>query len=384
MSKLDSIKQQFPELNISIIDVLARLDSSKTYKYLPMFCKMMREHRSDQRWHGDEKKDMLYSLEKKNINTTNEEKIDWKYILALYAVSENIPRDLFDGGKDFIEYMERGLIDNKDVLTYRTMEDMRGALAIASLKAQSKELEKQVAKVYEDDEWVVVRPLTFEASAKYGAGTKWCTTYTQEKQYFARYWKRGILAYFINKTNGHKWGMFKNLDSNYEEELSWWNVTDKRVDFLEINFNEKMYGVVKKLLQSREANKYLCDEELQTKVLMECDPDELRKALFNNNPITESQLYTTYVDREVPLPEPVNEIEYDAAIRAVRDPSLETMAENFHRSLEQDLIEQMLRENGTVVTNGAQIPPLHVLSDIADEVQLERLVRERLQVNNGG
>ena len=55
-------------------------------------------------------------------------------------------------------------------------------------------------KEYEDDKWVIVRPLTFASSVKYGASTRWCTTYQAEKQYFERYWRQGILIYFINKT----------------------------------------------------------------------------------------------------------------------------------------------------------------------------------------
>jgi hypothetical protein len=277
--------------------------------------------------------------------------------------------DNFSIFKEFQEFMERGLIDNKDVLTYNTLDDMRGAVSIAALRAQSKEMEKQAIKVYEDEEWLVVRPLTFEASAAYGSGTKWCTTQRTDKQYFARYWRRGILAYFINKTNGIKYGLFKTLEEG-DREISWWNAADDRIDFLEIDFSPEMYKVAKEVLKSTQSNKDLCDVELQVKVLVECGEDWKQGYAIEAVP--------------PPMPEPVNEIEYDAAIRAVRDPSLETIAENPQRSLEQDIIERILRENGTVVTNGAQIPPLHVLSDIADEVQLERLVRERPQANNGG
>jgi hypothetical protein len=368
MSKLDSIKQQYPELNISIVDVLARLDSSKTYKYLPMFCKIMRGHRNNQKWNEEERKGIEDHLKSKNINVTTEESMDWKFILALCSVSDSVPRDLFDGSKEFIEYMERGLIENKDVLTYTSIEDMRGALALASLKAQSKELEKQVVKVHEDDEWLVVRPLTFEASAKYGAGTKWCTTYQTEKQYFARYWRRGILAYFINKKNGNKWGMFKNIDSSYEDELSWWNVADKRVDFLEINFNEKMYGVVRKLLQSKDANKYLCDEDLQYRVLVECDPVHLPIAEPRYINLNETQLTPQYV--EPPYPEPV--MEQERMVRAegldLRDPALEEIAERFHQAIDEHVVQQ-IREYGTRIISGAQVPSRETLNRISDEIQ---------------
>jgi len=40
MSKIDSLKQQYPELGMSVIDILARADNSKTNKYLPLLCKL--------------------------------------------------------------------------------------------------------------------------------------------------------------------------------------------------------------------------------------------------------------------------------------------------------------------------------------------------------
>ena len=40
MSRFDELKKQYPELNITIIDVLKRIDVSDTYKYLPTLCKI--------------------------------------------------------------------------------------------------------------------------------------------------------------------------------------------------------------------------------------------------------------------------------------------------------------------------------------------------------
>ncbi len=40
MSRLDEIKKQYPELNLSMFDMMVRLDTSKSYKYLPLLCKI--------------------------------------------------------------------------------------------------------------------------------------------------------------------------------------------------------------------------------------------------------------------------------------------------------------------------------------------------------
>ena len=67
---------------------------------------------------------------------------------------------------------------------------------------------------------------------KYGANTKWCTT-TESGQYYTRYSARGILIYNINKKTGYKVACFKNLDQAFDNEFSWWDVTDKRIEVLD-------------------------------------------------------------------------------------------------------------------------------------------------------
>jgi hypothetical protein len=67
---------------------------------------------------------------------------------------------------------------------------------------------------------------------KYGANTKWCTT-TESGQYYARYSSRGILIYNINKKTGYKVACFKNLSPDHDNEFSWWDVTDKKIEALD-------------------------------------------------------------------------------------------------------------------------------------------------------
>jgi hypothetical protein len=127
--------------------------------------------------------------------------------------------------------------------------------------------------VYEDEVWLIVRPLTFEASSKYGAGTKWCTTQKNDKQYFTRYWNRGVLAYIINKQTGLKYGMFKALEE-YDSELSFWDAPDNRVDFLMMDIGDQLLPVIKQLIKSDKTNEQLCSSELIEKVWEECNPKE--------------------------------------------------------------------------------------------------------------
>jgi hypothetical protein len=168
----------------------------------------------------------------------------------------------------FQKYNERGLIPNKDVTSYQNFEQIMASVGLASLKEDEKELRSQIIREHDDETWLALRPLTFGASSKYGAATKWCTTYQNDKQYFERYWKRGILVYFINKITGLKFAVFKSLDG--DRELSFWNAADQRVDFLELDIDDYMFPIIKQILKSEETNRDLSSTKIRTQVRQEC------------------------------------------------------------------------------------------------------------------
>jgi len=272
MSKIDSLKQQYPELGMSIMDLLVRMDNSKTNKYLPLLCKLFSKRYKRNNWTLADTDEIKYQLtDKRGINTEGCS-IEQQYFL--YCFIDVLQIDNFTSFKEFQEYMERGLIENKDVLTYSTLEEIQQAVSVAVLKESAKDLENQVDKVYEDAEWLIVRPLTFEASSKYGAGTKWCTTQKNDKQYFTRYWSRGVLAYIINKQTGLKYGMFKEKSLYEDGELSFWDAPDNRVDFLMMDIDEKLLPIIKQLIKSDKTNEQLCSDELIEAVWVECNPSE--------------------------------------------------------------------------------------------------------------
>jgi hypothetical protein len=174
--------------------------------------------------------------------------------------------------------MDKNQIENKDVTSYSTIDDLRSAITLASMKELNKELEGQVIKEYEDDKWLVVRPLTFQASSKYGASTRWCTTYQKEKQYFEKYWQYGILVYFINKQTGYKFAGYKSLKDG--DELSFWNAEDQRIDYLYVDADEYLFPIVRRILSSDKTNKELCSTEIQNQVMSECEYN-VRKMLLS-------------------------------------------------------------------------------------------------------
>ena len=102
-------------------------------------------------------------------------------------------------------------IDSYDDLAVleRLMDEVE---SIMTRKDKEKMLKSEVDKVYEDDNWVIIRPKSHGASCYYGAGTKWCTT-SKDMSFFNKYNNEGVLYYVIKKQSGkdYKIALYKEL-----------------------------------------------------------------------------------------------------------------------------------------------------------------------------
>ena len=270
MSKITEIKKQYPELNISIIDLFLKMDSTKTNKYLPLMCKLLSSRfQVNKLWNKrDEESEMNHMKERLDLMGLNYNGMSNNELYSYYCLADYFNHEDMRLLSSFQKYNERGLIPNNDVTSYQNFEQIMSSVGLASLKEDEKELRSQIIREHDDETWLALRPLTFGASSKYGAATKWCTTYQNDKQYFERYWKRGILVYFINKITGLKFAVFKALDG--DRELSFWNAADQRVDFLELDIDDYMFPIIKQILKSEETNRDLSSTKIRTQVRQEC------------------------------------------------------------------------------------------------------------------
>ncbi len=57
----------------------------------------------------------------------------------------------------------------------------------------------------EDDDFLIVNPLTFKASFHFGGGTRWCTAVENEQNIFWSYKAKGPLFIVIHKADGQRW-----------------------------------------------------------------------------------------------------------------------------------------------------------------------------------
>lgn len=193
MSRLDKLKEQHPDLNISIIDMIAKIDPTETYKYTEFLIKTL------QKWF--ESKDiMLYMgidfFGDANVETLNE----------------------------FEVHCKAKRIKNSDISTYVGFEQMRVEVKLADDIVKQKEFEKQTIKIYEEGQWLALIPLSFEASKLYGSNTKWCTT--QEK-YWNEYIKHSKLIYIINRSTNEKFAI--SSKKNSKTEVQAWLSNDDEI-----------------------------------------------------------------------------------------------------------------------------------------------------------
>lgn len=143
----------------------------------------------------------------------------------------------------FCKLNEDGLIEKNDITTYETFKEIIAEIGKAEDRMNEKILETYTHIIFEDDDWKILRPLSYESSLKYGANTKWCTASKSTRSSFDSYTKDGILIYCVSKTNKHKVACHKYLTGN--QELTFWNVEDRRIDSLDTGLDIKYLTKIK-------------------------------------------------------------------------------------------------------------------------------------------
>ena len=94
--------------------------------------------------------------------------------------------------------------------------------------------EQALEKVYEDADWVVYIPHTYEASRKIGGDTSWCTA-SSDSSYFNMYTKDGPLYVNIRKSDGAKFQF-------HFQSRQFMDINDEEVSIRELGLSE---GLVK-------------------------------------------------------------------------------------------------------------------------------------------
>jgi hypothetical protein len=226
MSRIAELKKQNPACNMTLIDCLSLL-FGKT-KYVDLYLKFDKDYRFENKNLEEEFNDFFKKNKLESILTIDELTLYDKYVLYRFTNSV-FNTETIRTMNTFIDLNERNLIEQNDITKYKSIDDMINQISLAQLKTIGKDFEKFIIKLRDDEEWLILKPLSWEASKKYGANTKWCTTSYDTDDYFYKYSKNGVLIYMINKKTGYKVASYNAKD----EGISFWNQKDQRIDSME-------------------------------------------------------------------------------------------------------------------------------------------------------
>jgi hypothetical protein len=244
MARLKEIKEKYSNWDISIIDILSELDTTGTNKYTELFLKSIQNEHNylyknevniDSDWYLN-KLNEWFDLELNSENNINDGELQF---IKFKLLNTFINEANFLKIKKFIDYSERKLIKT-DVNQIKTIEDIDRLICISDFKNIDKELSKDVLIEFKDENWLLIRPLTYESSLKYGASTKWCTASKDTYDHFFRYTESSILIYCIDLKRGDKFGFHRDISQSanrHNTEISFWNTADYRVDSMQCNFS---------------------------------------------------------------------------------------------------------------------------------------------------
>lgn len=231
----DTIKKYTDKLPEPVIRELSQADPSGNNKYLDWMTNMVIQT----------PKQKVDIIEKIKCFHDNVERLSDKNVQLIYAQHKNLSN------------IEKILKTPKDINAYTSWQSIK---PMCEYFEEQKPKNASRVKLFEDDKWLVVSPLTHAASCSYGAHSNWCVS-TSSSSYFSSYTAEGILVFFLDKkghnpkkksANIYKFALNIKYDHPELEYWDWYTMEDARVDA-----NLMMNLVPKVLLDKVEA--YLAD-----------------------------------------------------------------------------------------------------------------------------
>ena len=260
MSRLNELKKHNPQWTKNFIDYVDIILGDTKPKYTELFINLMKQYiKQDSKYNFDEWRAELIAegYDKSIVDSFN----DLELIYFSRVIQNMIPKHEFETYKQFIDLNERNFIENKDITSIKSFKQLNELVSLAEIKSWEKDSQSQIIVELDNPEtgWLLIRPLTYEASKKYGSSTKWCTTEKYNSNYFYRYYKN-ILVYCINRKTGYKVAMNHVV---FDNETSFWSATDQRVDSLLTELDAECKQKLVELINKGVSNYELTPEEFR-------------------------------------------------------------------------------------------------------------------------
>jgi hypothetical protein len=141
--------------------------------------------------------------------------------------------------KEFLSLKAKNKLpsDKKDITKFRSVDDLEYFLdeqrEFSSYESTEKEEEAKHIKIYEDGNFLVVQPLSRQASCKYGQDTKWCVAATSENMFNAYINDGYQFIYIINKRLPKRSKMSKIAIAYVGKEIEVYDSTDDSISLFE-------------------------------------------------------------------------------------------------------------------------------------------------------
>ena len=196
-------------------------------------------------------------------------------LYEIAATAKNFEMFKVKYGKDVSDEQLKNIFDRfnkqqsrlqiKDIFKYASLKDLTAALETKSGKEVEKSIRTSEANILVDNEkMMIVEPLSMAASLKYGANTKWCTTYSDPAEnrvndYFGDY----TLVYFIDKINKSKYAIaYDKKNQKDAKEMCHNQSFDEENGFIKFSkilkiFNVSLEEISSKTISSEEKNKLI-------------------------------------------------------------------------------------------------------------------------------
>ena len=368
---IKKLKKENEVLNLSIANMLAKFDTSKTKKYSQFLVKMLNKKIED--WQAEQdsfrpviQSDSIYKdpIEKTVPNDSFDNMLS-RIMFCDFIFSWNKMQRFVE----FTELMEKGVISEKDISKYDSWDMLEEQLFEAKNRELFKKSKKEIHKIFEDDNYMIFKPLTYAASCSYGYQTKWCTAMVNDPGYFYNH-SRGILIYLIDKKENKKFAFYKHFPQRYEisddhEQYAFktYNQEDKQIDTIQTGLPMNILQII--LME--------CDLKSPTtipnyKLFSEDEKNEMRKY---NGPLPEDNVnggekMLKVAEEPMPLAPALRRLR--RAARLIPMPALEPHGEDVMESeIEEESTEEYLEE-------------LKLRVDIARE-ELEEQIIEHISIH---
>lgn len=272
------LKKTMEDLNLKIFDLIRYLDPSSTGKYMKFLVKEFRKKHKKEGYTNYTPylpEDNYVDKVRKKCKNELEYRIV-EYIIDIMSDTNVTNLQIFD------ELLTSDKIKENDIQEYDSFADIENAIVNYEENNHEDNIH-EYEEIYKDDRWFIVKPLSYYSAKIYGASTKWCTSSRDTPKQFYNYSNDGILLYIIDRATNNKWAVHWQLWEGVKEEMSWWDVKDRRVDSIQVDIPFGIMNMIKDhLYKEQKPNiKYFSKNSLNSlKKLLELEKKNVESRRF--------------------------------------------------------------------------------------------------------